>query len=141
MEWALDSLNPYVFPGTVHPAEKTLSDVVPMEIKKPPAEISRAARGDDTSEHRRSILVGTEGILVIRISASLLYPDKKFFFQRLQISRHRSADHTANSADACRGKGKDAGRFQLRGAGTKSVLLGGVASRFPKPTLKWIVAV
>ena len=46
----------------------------------------------------------------------------------------------AQFADACRGNGKTSAGFDYSGPLTEAVLLGGVATRFPKTTLQWNAA-
>jgi hypothetical protein len=83
-----------------------------------------------------SIIVGTEGVLVIpHINRPLLYPDKKF--KDFKYPDIPSTDHYGEFVDACRGKGKTLADFSYSGPLTETVLLGGIASRFPKTSLNW----
>jgi predicted dehydrogenase len=133
--WALNSQIHYVFPGTAHTAEKTLNVTWYDGTQKPPAEALTMLEGDERPEIG-SILVGTEGVMVIpHINRPLLYPDKKFKdFKYPDISSH---DHYGEFVQACRGNGHTGAHFGYAGPLTEAVLLGGVASRFPKATFTW----
>ena len=64
-----------------------------------------------------------------------LYPDSKFKdFAYPKIER---LDHWIQFVNACLGNGKTTAGFNYAGPLTEAVLLGGVASRFPKTTLHW----
>jgi predicted dehydrogenase len=133
--WALDSLIHYVFPGTEHTEGKTLNVTWYDGAQNPPAEIRALLEGDELP-NIGSILVGTEGVLVIpHVNRPLLYPDKKF--KDFKYPAIASADHYGEFVDACRGKGKTLADFSYAGPLTETVLLGGVASRFQKTTLQW----
>jgi hypothetical protein len=64
-----------------------------------------------------------------------LYPDAKFAgFIYPQVT---AANHWEQFVEACLGHGQTTAHFDYAGPLTEAVLLGGVASRFPKRTLKW----
>ena len=56
---------------------------------------------------------------------------------RLSLQQVTGNDHWAQFVDACLGKGKTAANFGYAGPLTEAVLLGSVATRFPKTTLEW----
>jgi len=133
--WATDSRIHYVFPGTAHTAEKTLNVSWYDGTSRPPAEIIALLEGDELPAIG-SIFVGTEGVLVLpHIARPLLYPDKKF--KDFKYPDIPSTDHYGEFVEACRGNGQTLAGFSYSGPLTEAVLLGGVASRFPKATLKW----
>ena len=133
--WAADSRIRYVFPGTSHTVEKTLSVSWYDGTSKPPAEILALLEGDELPAIG-SIFVGTEGVMVLpHIARPLLYPDKKF--KDFKYPDIASGDHYGEFVEACRGNGKTLASFAYAGPLTEAVLLGGVASRFPKATLNW----
>ena len=133
--WATDSLIHYVFPGTNYTAEKTLPVTWYDGASKPPAEIIALLEGDELPAIG-SIFVGTEGMLVLpHVARPLLYPDKKF--KDFKYPDIASGDHYGEFVEACRGNGRTMASFAYAGPLTEAVLLGGVASRFPKTTLKW----
>src|SRR5207248_11292288 len=51
-----------------------------------------------------------------------------------------SADHYGQFVEACRGNGATAAPFDYAGPLTEMVLLGCLATRFPKTTLEWDAA-
>jgi len=136
--WALDSRIEYLFAGTRYTAENTFQATWYDGASKPPPEILALLEGDQMPE-TGSIFVGTEGVMVLpHWSRPLLYPDKKFKdFQYPEVS---SGDHWGEFVRACLGQCQTSANFNYAGPLTEAVLLGGVASRFPKTTLKWNAA-
>jgi hypothetical protein len=124
-----------VFPGNSRTAGKTLPVTWYDGASKPPADIIALLEGDELP-NTGSIFVGTAGVMVVpHIARPLLYPDKKFKdFNYPQVA---SGDHYGEFVEACRGNGKTLANFDYAGPLTEAVLLGGVASRFPKTTLRW----
>lgn len=136
--WATDSLIHYVFPGTNRTADKTLNVTWYDGTSRPPAEIIALLEGDELPAIG-SIFVGTEGVMVLpHVARPLLYPDKKF--KDFKYPEIASGDHYGEFVEACRGNGKTLASFDYAGPLTEAVLLGGVASRFPKTTLNWNAA-
>jgi predicted dehydrogenase len=133
--WALDSSIHYVFPGNARTAGKTLAVNWYDGAAKPPAEVLKLLEGDERP-NSGSIFVGTEGVLVLpHWSKPLLYPDAKF--KDFKFPDVRGADHWEQFLLACQGNGTTTAHFGYSGPLTETVLLGGVASRFPQTTLKW----
>jgi predicted dehydrogenase len=133
--WAMNSRIHYLFNGTRYTAGKTLSVTWYDGTSKPPAETLALLEGDDLPE-TGSIFVGTEGTLALpHWSRPLLYPDKKF--KDFKYPEVLSGDHYGEFIQACRGLCRTSAGFNYAGPLTEAVLLGGVASRFPKTTLKW----
>jgi predicted dehydrogenase len=134
--WALDSKIHYTFAGTKYTAGKTLNVTwYDGENSHPPKEILDLLEKDERP-NTGSIFVGTEGVLVLpHFSRPLLYPDKKF--KDFKFPNVPSGDHWGEFVQACRGLCRTSAHFGYAGPLTEAVLLGGVASRFPKTTLKW----
>jgi predicted dehydrogenase len=136
--WALDSRIHYVFPGTAYTAATTLPVTWYDGASTPPPEIRALLEGDELP-NTGSILVGTEGVMVVpHINRPQLYPDKKF--KDFKFPAIPSGDHYGEFVEACRGEGKTSAHYDYAGPLTEAVLLGGVASRFPQTTLKWNAA-
>jgi len=132
--WAIDSRIHYVFPGTPRTAGSTINVTWYDGESKPPAEVIKLLEGDELP-NTGSIFVGTDGVMVVpHIARPLLYPDKKF--KDFKYPEVASGDHWGEFVEACRGKGHTSANFNYAGPLTEAVLLGGVASRFPKTTLK-----
>jgi len=133
--WALDSKIEYVFPGTRFTAGPTMKLTWYDGASKPSKDVLALLEGDE-QPNTGSILVGTQGTLVIpHISRPVLYPDKKF--KDLKFPDISSHDHWGEFLDACLGNCQTGANFNYAGPLTEAVLLGGVASRFPKTTLTW----
>jgi predicted dehydrogenase len=133
--WAIDSKIEYIFPGTPHTADQTIKVTWYDGAQKPPAEIRALLEGDDLPD-TGSIFIGAHGTLVIpHVNRPLLYPDKKF--KDLKFPEIASHDHWGEFIEAARGCGRTSAGFNYSGPLTEAVLLGGVASRFPKTTLNW----
>jgi predicted dehydrogenase len=133
--WALDGKVIYTFAKTPHTAGETL-DVTWYDGKaSPPAEVV-ALVGDRKLPQGGSILIGTEGVMLLpHFELPKLFPDEKF--KGFQPPRVAGLNHWGQFVDACRGEGKTSADFAYAGPLTEAILLGCVASRFPKTTLKW----
>ncbi len=136
--WALDSRIEYLFAGTPHTAEKTIKVTWYDGAQKPPVEVRKLLEGDDLPD-TGSIFVGTHGTMVLpHVSRPMLYPDKKF--KDFKFPEIESGDHWGEFINAAMGCGETAAGFSYAGPLTEAVLLGGIASRFPKATLNWNAA-
>jgi len=133
--WALDSRIEYIFPGNRRTADSTVKVTWYDGSQAPPAEVLKNLEGDDRPAIG-SIFIGTEGSLVLpHISQPILYPGKKF--ASFKMPEVESGDHWTQFVQACLGKDRTTANFDFAGPLTEAVLLGGVASRFPKTTLQW----
>jgi Oxidoreductase family, NAD-binding Rossmann fold/Oxidoreductase family, C-terminal alpha/beta domain len=133
--WSLNGKVIYRFKGT--PA--TASDVLPVTwydgTSKPPAEII-ALLGGDPLPDTGSVFVGTDGVMALpHIARPQLYPAAKF--KDYQILELDDLNHWGQFVKACQGQGKTTADFTYAGPLTESILLGGIASRFPETTLNW----
>jgi predicted dehydrogenase len=133
--WAMDSCIQFTFPGTRHTAEITLKVAWYDGARKPPVEIRALLEGDELP-NTGSILVGTQGVMVVpHVAQPLLYPDKKF--KNLKYPEVPGEDHWGQFIQACLGGSPTSANFSYAGPLTETILVGGVASRFPQTTLKW----
>jgi hypothetical protein len=64
-----------------------------------------------------------------------LYPVAKF--KDYEIPELDDVNHWGQFVKACQGQGKTTADFAYAGPLTETILLGGIASRFPQTTLKW----
>ncbi len=132
--WGLDSQVKYVFPATSHTdGELTLTwydgDARPPESIA--AKISPRRFSD-----QGSIYLGTKGVLYTPyIDDPILLPESQF--QGVKLPDAPSANHYTQFVDACVGKGKTWAPFDYSGPLTGTVLLGCLATRFPKMKLEW----
>ena len=136
--WANDAVVHYVFPGTPYTAADKVSVTWYDGDRRPSDEIV-AQIGGTQLPGQGSIFLGTDGVMVLpHVAAPILLPDVKFKdFARPKLA---PVDHWAQFIDAVRGEGKTSASFDYSGPLTESILLGGVASRFPETTLEWDAA-
>ena len=133
--WALDSHINYVFQGTKHTAGKTLDVAWYDGAQSPPKDVLELLEGDERP-NSGSIFAGTDGTMVLpHFTRPLLYPDKKY--KDFKFPPVQNGDHYGEFVEACRGLCRTSAPFSYAGPLTEAVLLGGVASRFPKTRLKW----
>jgi predicted dehydrogenase len=86
-----------------------------------------------------SVLKGEKGLLLIpHVAAPQLLPADKFADFKVEAVPAR--DHYVSWADACRGEGTATSHFGYSGPLTETVLLGTIAIRVPRETLKWDAA-
>jgi predicted dehydrogenase len=131
--WGLEGEVKYVFPGTKHTTE-TLTLTWYHGNRRPPAEVQKLVGGEVPQQG--SIYVGTEGVLYSPyIAMPALLPAEKFKGHKLP--KPGGEDHYLQFVEACRGNGKTSAPFDYAGPLTESVLLGCLATRFPKTTLEW----
>ena len=132
--WGLDSQVRYIFPGTKHTTE-TLTLFWYDGDKRPPAEV-KALIGKRPLSDQGSIYIGNEGVLYAPyIDPPVLLPADKF--KDVKLPNPGGNDHYLQFVEACRGNGKTSAPFDYSGPLTESVLLGCLATRFPKTTLEW----
>jgi predicted dehydrogenase len=133
--WPLDTLIRYVFPGTPHTEEKTVTLTWYDGDRLPPAEI-RTLAGTRKFPGQGSIFIGTKGqMLLPHIAMPILLPEQSF--AGYVMPEDVRTDHYFEFADAVLGIGKTSTPFDYSGALTESVLLGPLATRFPNTTLEW----
>jgi predicted dehydrogenase len=133
--WATDAVIHYVFPGTTFTAEKTVKVTWYDGDQRPPADI-KALLGDVKMPDQGSIFLGTEGVMVLpHVAKPILLPKEKFADHPLP--QLEPQNHWHQFVEACLGNGKTSASFDYAGPLTEAVLLGGVATRFPRTTLEW----
>jgi predicted dehydrogenase len=136
--WATNAVVKYVFPATPFSVAGTFPITWYDGNQRPPEEV-RKLLGDHPFPDQGSILIGTDGVMVIpHIALPALLPESKF--GDFKPPAVEGADHWKQFVDAVRGEGKTSAGFDYSGPLTESVLLGSVASRFPNTTLQWDAA-
>jgi predicted dehydrogenase len=136
--WAVDAIIHYVFPGTPYSEGKTVNVTWYDGDQRPPKDVQALLAGEAVPD-QGSIFIGTKGVLLLpHIAAPRLLPEAQF--ESYQIPRVTGEDHWRQFVEASRGKGKTSAGFDYSGPLTESVLLGGVATHFPKTTLEWDAA-
>ena len=68
----------------------------------------------------------------------MLLPEERF--REYRIPRQEGQNHYLQFVEAVRGNGSTSASFDYAGPLTEAILLGGVASRFPKAKLEWDAA-
>jgi predicted dehydrogenase len=132
--WGVDSEVRYVFPRTRHTTE-TLSLTWYDGARRPPASVQALLGGRPLSD-QGSIYIGTEGVLYSPyIDPPVLLPAERF--KDYKLPDPGGADHYLQFVEACRGNGRTSAPFDYSGPLTESVLLGCLATRFPRTTLEW----
>jgi predicted dehydrogenase len=134
--WSLDVQVKYVFPGTKFTTE-TVELTWYNGKAKPPAEVVKLI-GPHKLDGQGSILVGTEGVLYSQYNSGntpLLLPAEKF--KDFKMPEVKNDNHYLQFVEAVRGNGTTSAPFSYAGPLTELVLLGCLATRFPKTDLKW----
>ena len=136
--WANDAIVHYLFPGTQFTAGKSVAVTWYDGDQRPPKDVVERI-GKVEVPGQGSILLGTDGVMVLpHVSMPILLPEEKFKdFARPKLE---PVSHWGQFIDAVRGKGQPSAGFDYSGPLTEAILLGGVASRFPKQKLEWDAA-
>ena len=133
--WALNGKVLYQFAGTKRTASKILPITWYDGTSKPPAEVIALLEGDELPDSG-SIFIGTDGVMLLpNYIRPTLYPKARF--KDYVYPDIGEVNHYAQFINACRGKDRTTTGFAYSGPLTETILLGGIASRFPQTTLKW----
>ena len=134
--WSLDVQVKYTFPGS-----KFTTDTVDLTwyngSARPPADVVKLI-GKHKLDGQGSILIGTEGVLYSQYDSGntpILLPEDKFV--DFKMPEEKDANHYLQYVEAVRGNGTTSAPFSYSGPLTEMVLLGCLATRFPKTDLKW----
>jgi predicted dehydrogenase len=135
--WGLDSHVHYVFGGTKHTTDTVTLDWYDGDAR-PGAEIKGLLEGR-ALEHQGSVYLGTEGVLYSPyIADPVLLPSEKF--RDYRKPNPGGEDHYLQWVEAVRSNTKTSTPFSFAGPMTEAVLLGCLATRFPKSKLEWDAA-
>ncbi|MDP3849045.1 MAG: Gfo/Idh/MocA family oxidoreductase [Luteolibacter sp.] len=136
--WANDGKVEYIYPGTIHTADKTVKVTWYDGDQLPPKEVL-ALLGDIPWPDQGSLYIGTDGVLLHQHgSTPKLLPREKF--QGIRPPKLEARNHWYEFVDCCLAGGsnrKPSANFDYAGPLTEAVLLGCLASIFPKQTLEW----
>ncbi len=133
--WALDGKVIYQFKGTPLTEGETL-DVFWYDGQASPPTGIIALIGDTKLPQSGSILIGTEGVMLLpHVRLPVFFPNEKF--KDYKFPRIKGLSHWGQFIDACRGEAKTSADFAYSGPLTEAILLGCIASRFPRTTLAW----
>lgn len=135
--WSLDVQVQYVFPATKYSTDTLILNWYNGSLR--PADAVKTLLGDRKLNDQGTIYIGTAGVLYSPyIAAPVLLPAEKF--KDYQAPKVGGENHYLQFVEACRGNGKTSAPFDYSGPLTESVLLGCLATRFPKTTLEWDAA-
>lgn len=131
--WSLDVQVKYVFPGTQYTTDTVALTWYNGKVRPPQSVQSQV--GQEISG-QGSIYIGEKGVLYSPyIAAPVLLPKEKYAdFKMPQI---QGDNHYLQYVEAVRGNDKTSAPFSYAGPLTEMVLLGCLATRFPKTDLKW----
>ncbi len=133
--WALDGKVIYQFKGNALTEGETLTIYWYDGAASPPADII-ARTGKDKLPQGGSILVGTEGVMLLpHFQVPTFSQEEKF--KDYKLPKIKGTSHYGQFIDACRGNGKTTADFAYAGPLTEAILIGGIASRFPNTTIQW----
>ncbi len=136
--WAINARIEYVFPGTAYTEGKTVKVTWYDGDERPSKEILSVLGGAEVPD-QGSIFLGTKGVMLLpHIGRPVLLPEKDFEgYERIRVP---GDDHWKQFIEAVLGNGNTLANFDYAGPLTEAVLLGSVATRFPKTTLEWNAA-
>jgi predicted dehydrogenase len=133
--WPVNCIIHYVFPSTPFTEGKTINVSWYDGDERPPQNVI-ALLGSKKLPDQGSIFIGTKGILLLaHLAMPVLLPEAQFV--GFALPKIATDDHYHQFVDAIQGKAKASAAFDYSGPLTEAVLLGPLATRFPKTTLLW----
>jgi predicted dehydrogenase len=133
--WAINAVIHYVFPGTKYTEGNTINITWYDGDAKPDKDV-QALVGPNPIPGQGSIFIGTKGVMLLpHIARPILFPQDQF--KEFKPPKVETANHYTQFLEAVRGNGTTWANFDYSGPLTESVLLGSVATHFPKTTLEW----
>ena len=140
--WATDAIVDYLFPGTEFTEGKTVRVVWYDGDQRPPKEILDAAhfvkgeKGKDMPD-QGSIFIGTNGVMILpHIEQPRIVRNKPGTFHALD--KVQKDNHWHQFIETALGnRPKCDANWDYAGPLTEAILLGTVATHFPKQTLEW----
>lgn len=135
--WSLDVEVGMTFPGTKYTTDSFALHWYNGKNRPPEAVAKQIAPHALPSQG--SIYIGTDGVLFAPyVATPVLLPAEKFAGKKLPDVK--GGNHYGEFIDAARGNGKTSCSFAYAGPLTEMVLMGCLATRFPKTTLEWDAA-
>ncbi len=136
--WAINAIIEYVFPGTAYTEGKTVKVTWYDGKERPPKDVQALLGGMGVPD-QGSIFLGTKGVMLLpHIGMPVMLPEKDF--DDYKLPQVQGENHWLQWVNGCLGKGVPSANFDYSGPLTEAVLLGSVATRFPKTTLEWAAA-
>tara|TARA_B100000925_G_scaffold282060_1_gene254506 strand:+ start:3269 stop:4591 length:1323 start_codon:yes stop_codon:yes gene_type:complete len=134
--WGFDAKIHYLFPSTPYSVGDTLPVTWYDGSAKPPQEVISLLEGKKLPG-QGSVIIGTKGTMLLpHVGMPSLFPQKQFV--DLKIKEVEGSNHWHEFVDAVLGNGPmPSANFDYSGPLSETVLLGGIATRFPQETLIW----
>jgi predicted dehydrogenase len=133
--WAIDSVIHYTFPATPYTEGKTLPLTWYDGDARPSQEV-QALAGSRKLPGQGSLFLGTKGLMLLpHVGMPVLLPEDRY--NGFPMPNLETVMHYNLFVDAVLGNGKTNAGFDYSGPLTEAVLLGPLATRFPKTTLAW----
>jgi hypothetical protein len=133
--WAINTIIHYVFPGTPYTEGKTVPVHWYDGDERPPQDV-QALLGSIKMPGQGSIFIGTKGVMLLaHVAKPVLLPEEQFKDFRMPATEKEN--HYHQFVEAVLGNAKTSASLDYAGPLTESVLLGPIATRFPKTTLEW----
>lgn len=133
--WSLDVQVKYVFPATKYAADGLALTWYNSEAKPPRAVLELVGAADQPA-FQGSVYVGEKGAMYSpAYDTPTLFPRDKF--ADFKMPAVTGDDHYLQFVEAVRGNGTTSAPFSYSGPLTELVLLGCLATRFPKADLTW----
>lgn len=133
--WAINAIVHFVFPGTPFTEGKTVNVTWYDGDERPPREV-QALIEPVAMPGQGSIFAGTKGAMLLpHVGMPVLLPAAQF--SGFVMPEAETVNHYHQFVDAVRGDKKTSTSFDYSGPLTETVLLGPLATRFPKTTLQW----
>ena len=133
--WAVNAVVHFVFPGTRRTEDKTVALTWYDGDARPPAAVL-ALLGGRALPDQGSLFVGTDGAMLLEhVGTPVLLPEEKF--KGRPLPKAEGTSHHRQFIDAVMGHDKTTASFDYSGPLTEGVLLGCLATRFPRTTLEW----
>lgn len=133
--WGLDEELHYVFPGTQYTEGQTVNFSWYDGKARPPKEVLDLL-GTVKRPGNGSICIGTKGVMLLpHYSRPVLLPEAQY--KDFKLPHNNGSDHWKQFVEAVKGAGKTTASFDYAGPLTETVLIGAIATRFPKTKLTW----
>jgi predicted dehydrogenase len=133
--WPVNCVIHYVFPSTPFTEGETVNVSWYDGDERPPREVV-ALIGTKKLPDQGSIFIGTKGVLLLaHLAMPVLLPEAQV--EGVALPKIDTDDHYHQFVEAIQGKAKASAAFDYSGPLTEAVLLGPLATRFPKTTLTW----
>ena len=136
--WAINAIVKYVFPATAYTEGNTVAVTWYDGDERPPREIQSLIEGK-ALPGQGSIFVGAKGTMLLpHFAAASLYPQASFSGYQPPVLT--ANNHYFEFVEAVKGNGATSTAFDYSGPLSEAVLLGSLATRFPRTTLEWDAA-